>query len=97
MGIKNPKRCFAWDSSGREEEIRTLDTVTRILPFQGSSFNHSDTSLFECAKIVLFSRIPMINSFARRKWPSKKALLTVLDYWDNVPERTLIYSPLLRW
>jgi hypothetical protein len=30
----------------REEEIRTLDTVTHILPFQGSSFNHSDTSLF---------------------------------------------------
>jgi hypothetical protein len=30
---------------GREEGIRTLDTVTRILPFQGSSFNHSDTSL----------------------------------------------------
>jgi hypothetical protein len=29
----------------REEGIRTLDTVTRILPFQGSSFNHSDTSL----------------------------------------------------
>ena len=29
---------------GGEEEIRTLDTVTRILPFQGSSFNHSDTS-----------------------------------------------------
>lgn len=42
--------------SGREEEIRTLDTVTRILPFQGSSFNHSDTSLFECAKITLFSK-----------------------------------------
>jgi hypothetical protein len=35
---------------GREEEIRTLDTVTRILPFQGSSFNHSDTSLFGDAK-----------------------------------------------
>lgn len=35
----------------REEGIRTLDTVTRILPFQGSSFNHSDTSLFEIAKI----------------------------------------------
>ena len=30
----------------REEGIRTLDTVARILPFQGSSFNHSDTSLF---------------------------------------------------
>ncbi len=30
----------------REEEIRTLDAVTHILPFQGSSFNHSDTSLF---------------------------------------------------
>ena len=30
----------------REEEIRTLDTVTHILPFQGSSFNHSDTSLY---------------------------------------------------
>ena len=29
----------------REEEIRTLDAVTHILPFQGSSFNHSDTSL----------------------------------------------------
>ncbi len=27
-----------------ERGIRTLDTVTRILPFQGSSFNHSDTS-----------------------------------------------------
>ncbi len=37
--------------SCREEGIRTLDTVTRILPFQGSSFNHSDTSLFEIAKI----------------------------------------------
>lgn len=30
----------------REEEIRTLDTVTHILPFQGSPFNHSGTSLF---------------------------------------------------
>jgi hypothetical protein len=30
----------------REEGIRTLDTVAHILPFQGSSFNHSDTSLF---------------------------------------------------
>jgi hypothetical protein len=29
----------------REEGIRTLDTVTRILAFQASSFNHSDTSL----------------------------------------------------
>lgn len=38
----------------REEGIRTLDTVTRILPFQGSSFNHSDTSLFEIAKIGYF-------------------------------------------
>ena len=38
----------------REEEIRTLDTVTHILPFQGSSFNHSDTSLcgYEGAKIA---------------------------------------------
>ncbi len=31
----------------REEGIRTLDTVTRILPFQGSSLNHSDTSLYQ--------------------------------------------------
>ncbi len=30
----------------REEEIRTLDAVTHILPFQGSPFNHSGTSLF---------------------------------------------------
>ena len=29
----------------REEGIRTLDTVTHILAFQASSFNHSDTSL----------------------------------------------------
>ena len=36
----------------REEEIRTLDTVTRILPFQGSSFNHSDTSLYLFASSV---------------------------------------------
>lgn len=35
----------------RKEGIRTLDTVTRILPFQGSSFNHSDTFLIEIAKI----------------------------------------------
>ncbi len=30
----------------REEEIRTLDTVARIPPFQGGAFNHSATSLF---------------------------------------------------
>ena len=30
----------------REEGIRTLDTVTHILAFQASSFNHSDTSLY---------------------------------------------------
>ena len=29
----------------REEGIRTLDAVTHILPFQGSPFNHSGTSL----------------------------------------------------
>jgi hypothetical protein len=32
----------------REEGIRTLDTVTHILAFQASSFNHSDTSLLVC-------------------------------------------------
>lgn len=32
----------------REEEIRTLDAVTHILPFQGSPFNHSGTSLSGC-------------------------------------------------
>ena len=30
----------------REKGIRTLDTVTHILAFQASSFNHSDTSLY---------------------------------------------------
>lgn len=35
--------CFS-----REEEIRTLDAVTHILPFQGSPFNHSGTSLSGC-------------------------------------------------
>jgi hypothetical protein len=34
----------------REEGIRTLDTVTHILAFQASSFNHSDTSLNWSAK-----------------------------------------------
>ena len=39
----------------REEGIRTLDTVARILPFQGSSFNHSDTSLRDwVANIAVF-------------------------------------------
>ena len=38
----------------REEEIRTLDAVTHILPFQGSSFNHSDTSLC-CGKGCKYS------------------------------------------
>ena len=41
-----------------ERGIRTLDTVARILPFQGSSFNHSDTSLFEIAKIREFIEYP---------------------------------------
>ena len=41
----------------RKEGIRTLDTVTRILPFQGSSFNHSDTFLFALAKVELFIHI----------------------------------------
>lgn len=46
--VENQRFC-------REEGIRTLDTVTRILPFQGSSFNHSDTSLcFEDCKNRLF-------------------------------------------
>jgi hypothetical protein len=31
----------------REDEIRTHDAVTHILPFQGSPFNHSGTSLFQ--------------------------------------------------
>ena len=45
--IRNSLRIFFC----REEGIRTLDTVTRILPFQGSSFNHSDTSLYLMAKV----------------------------------------------
>lgn len=50
----------------REEEIRTLDTVTHILPFQGSSFNHSDTSLF----VVMGCK----DSFYRFTCKSKKGL-----------------------
>ena len=38
----------------REEGIRTLGTVTRTLAFQASSFNHSDTSLFEVANIIKY-------------------------------------------
>ena len=50
---KNPKRCLLGISSGREEEIRTLDTVARILPFQGSVFNHSATSLYMISRLHL--------------------------------------------
>lgn len=42
-----PRQNGAFDFVCREEGIRTPDTVTRILPFQGSSLNHSDTSLVE--------------------------------------------------
>lgn len=35
---------FRYCESGGEEEIRTLDTVSRIHTFQACSFNHSDTS-----------------------------------------------------
>ena len=38
-------------SSCRKEGIRTLDTVTRVLPFQGSLFNHSSTFLFGFANV----------------------------------------------
>ncbi len=49
--------CHFNDTSvrGREEEIRTLDTVARIHTFQACSFNHSDTSLFVGCK---YSRFP---------------------------------------
>ena len=46
--------------NGREEGIRTLDTVTRILAFQASSFNHSDTSLIEVANIMKYLIPPRI-------------------------------------
>jgi hypothetical protein len=36
--------------TGREDGIRTHDTVTHIQTFQACSFNHSDTSLFGVAK-----------------------------------------------
>lgn len=41
----------------RKEGIRTLDTVTRILPFQGSLFNHSSTFLYKesGANLLTFS------------------------------------------
>ena len=38
--------------SSREEGIRTLDTVTHILAFQASSFNHADTSLIGIANNI---------------------------------------------
>ena len=49
MKLKNPEE-FLRDFC-RKEGIRTLDTVTRILPFQGSLFNHSSTFLIRFAKI----------------------------------------------
>ena len=36
----------------REDGIRTHDTVTHILAFQASSFNHSDTSLYWIANNI---------------------------------------------
>ena len=52
----NPCKLNAYRDFRREEGIRTLDTVTRILAFQASSFNHSDTSLFEDCKNRIFWR-----------------------------------------
>ncbi len=47
---------------GREEEIRTLDTVARIHTFQACSFNHSDTSLFGCVKLrLLIGRFRLVR------------------------------------
>ena len=50
----NPCKLVAYRDYRREEGIRTLDTVTRILAFQASSFNHSDTSLIEDCKNRVF-------------------------------------------
>ncbi len=50
--IKKPQSLCYWCFTvfyRREEGIRTLDTVTHILAFQASSFNHSDTSLIRFA------------------------------------------------
>jgi hypothetical protein len=41
---KSPPSLKAKAGEGGERGIRTLDAVAHILPFQGSSFNHSDTS-----------------------------------------------------
>ena len=58
--IKTKKVLKNSTFNSREEGIRTLDTVTRILPFQGSSFNHSDTSLIEVANIMKYLIPPRI-------------------------------------
>ena len=50
----NPYKSITYRGFSREEGIRTLDTVTRILTFQASSFNHSDTSLIQFANIGIF-------------------------------------------
>lgn len=42
--LDRPKAVF--DENCREEEIRTLDTVTGIHAFQACPFNHSGTSLY---------------------------------------------------
>ena len=43
-----------------ERGIRTLDTVARILPFQGSSFNHSDTS-----PVNFFCKTELVSGWQR--------------------------------
>ena len=48
-------------STSREKGIRTLDTVTHILAFQASSFNHSDTSLFWFANNIKKSELEKPN------------------------------------
>src|SRR5690606_30855604 len=56
-GIKTKKSADFSANFSRKEGIRTLDTVTRILPFQGSLFNHSSTFLCEelDANLLTFS------------------------------------------
>ena len=45
----------------REEGIRTLDTVARILAFQASPFDHSGTSLYSIGKKGFHLLFPLTN------------------------------------
>ena len=62
---KKVRYCFLIPYLCRKEGIRTLDTVTRIPPFQGGLFNHSSTFLLilQMYKIIFNYKTSPLSNF----------------------------------